>query len=378
MTKDADFKKHVRARTATTGEAYTTARMQLMRHRGGQPSTASASHVLHVTNGDSVGQSLGASGLGGAVLPWRDVLHEGPVPGAVSAEELRFIRAGYVAGRWNLPYDEVLRGFVDRDRRLLQAGPGAYVLWFEADLYDQLQLIQVLAMLRESGVEPERIHLVCIGEHLDIAHFGGLGELTPAQLAELYPLREPLDEETLELAAAAWNTFRSTDPASLTATSRWTSRRLRFLGETFARLAEEYPWRTDGLSLTQRRILAAVMHESLGLREIFRRLWQKERRPYLGDWSCYSCIRDLALASHPLLRYKERGPDDSPEVGGVALTGTGHRVLAGELDHVALNGPDHWIGGVHLYPGGPDWRYDDRLETLVVRAASGPPREAPG
>ena len=64
----------------------------------------------------------------------------------------------------------------------------------------------------------------------------------------------------------------------------------------YRQLAEEYPWRTDGLSLTQRRILAAVAHESLGLREIFRRLWHKERRPYLGDQSCYSSIRELALA----------------------------------------------------------------------------------
>lgn len=377
MTKDADFKKRVRARMATTGEAYTTARMQLMRHRRGQPSAASTAHILHVTNGDSVGQSLAESSLGGAVLAWGDALHEGPVPGAVSAEELRSIRAGYIAGSWNLQYGEVLRGFVERDRRLLQARPDAYVLWFEADLYDQLQLIQVLATLRESAVEPERVHLICIGEHLDIAHFGGLGELAPDQLAALYPLRERLDAETLDLAAAAWSTFRSADPASLTTTSRWTSRRLRFLGESFARLAEEYPWRADGLSLTQRRILAAVAPKSLGLRAIFRRLWLKERRPYLGDLSCYSSIRDLALASHPLLRYEERDPDDPPDVGRVALTKTGRRVLAGELDHVALNRPDRWVGGVHLHPGGADWRYDDRLEVLVVQSASTPLQGAP-
>jgi hypothetical protein len=51
----------------------------------------------------------------------------------------------------------------------------------------------------------------------------------------------------------------------------------------------------------------------------------------------------------------------------VALTETGHQVLAGELDHVALNRPERWIGGVHLRAGGPDWRYDDRLETLVLQ-----------
>lgn len=36
--------------------------------------------LLHVTNGDSAGNTLRQTSLGGAVLPWQDVLHEGPVP----------------------------------------------------------------------------------------------------------------------------------------------------------------------------------------------------------------------------------------------------------------------------------------------------------
>lgn len=346
----------------------TTARTQVMQQPGGELSAALAADVLHVTNGDSAGGSLRGSGLGGAVLAWRDVLHEGPVPAGMSAEELRITRARYIADRWSLPYGEVLRGFVDRDHTLLQARPDRYVLWFEADLYDQLQLIQVLAMLHEHGVEPERISLICIGEHQDIAHFGGLGELRLEQLASLYPGRERLDPDTLDLAAAAWAAFRSEDQSSFTDTGRWTSRRLRFLAEALARLAEEYPWRSDGLSLTERRILAAVAQGPLTMGEIFRRLWRKERRPFLGDSSCFATIHDLARAPHPLLHYQERAPDDPPEAGRVALTETGARMLAGELDQVALNGVDRWIGGVHLHPAGSDWRYDDRLETLMKAA----------
>ena len=59
------------------------------------------------------------------------------------------------------------------------------MLWFEADLYDQLQIVQILARLAELGVPAERITLICIGEYLGIAHFGGLGELRPEQLEGL-------------------------------------------------------------------------------------------------------------------------------------------------------------------------------------------------
>jgi hypothetical protein len=38
--------------------------------------------LLHVTNGESAADTLRQTALGGAVLPWQDVLHEGPLPAA--------------------------------------------------------------------------------------------------------------------------------------------------------------------------------------------------------------------------------------------------------------------------------------------------------
>ena len=75
--------------------------------------------------------------------------------------------------------------FAERDRILEANRDGEYVLWFEADLYDQLQIIQILARLADLGVPAQRITLICIGEHAGIARFGGLGELTADQLREL-------------------------------------------------------------------------------------------------------------------------------------------------------------------------------------------------
>jgi hypothetical protein len=36
---------------------------------------------------------IAASGIEGQILPWRDVLHEGPVPASLSADELGEARA---------------------------------------------------------------------------------------------------------------------------------------------------------------------------------------------------------------------------------------------------------------------------------------------
>jgi hypothetical protein len=77
--------------------------------------------------------------------------------------------------------------FAERDRILESHRDGDYVLWFEADLFDQLQLIQIVAKLHELKVPASRITLICIGEYPGIAHFGGLGELKANQLSRRNP-----------------------------------------------------------------------------------------------------------------------------------------------------------------------------------------------
>ncbi len=94
MTRQADFKRRVRARMAKTGESYAAARAQLLAAR--DPVDGDHLAALHVTNGDSAADLLRATGLVRRVLPWSDVLHEGPVPD-VPDDELRRVRAAFLS-----------------------------------------------------------------------------------------------------------------------------------------------------------------------------------------------------------------------------------------------------------------------------------------
>jgi hypothetical protein len=38
-----------------------------------------------------------------------------------------------------------------------------------------------------------------------------------------------------------------------------------------------------------------------------------------------------------------------------------------------MNGIDRWIGGVHLQASEKGWRYDERLESIVVVPSAGGP-----
>ena len=53
---------------------------------------------LHVANGTSATQTIEAAGVPGRTSIWADPLHEGPVPGQVTDEELLDVRARHLAG----------------------------------------------------------------------------------------------------------------------------------------------------------------------------------------------------------------------------------------------------------------------------------------
>ncbi len=367
MTKQAGFKRRVRARMARTSESYATARSRLL---AGQPGTTPDDspldwmpEALHISNGDAT--DVPGTGLARRVVYWRDVLHEGPVP-EVAPAELRRIRAGYLAGYQGVDEAEVMRRFTERDQALEAGRDGEYVLWFEADLYDQLQIAEILARLAGLGVPAGCITLICIGEHAGIARFGGLGELTAGQLRELPHTSAcaRLTPAALELATRAWAAFRAPAPDDLGAIAAARLGELRFLGEAFDRLSREYPAIRDGLSLTERRVLAAVADGAPDAGTAFVRAGARETRPYMGDTTCFGRMDRMAAGPHPLLRLDPPGRPVA-RATGLHLTGTGARVLAGQADQIALNGIDRWIGGVHLQGHHVPWRWDDGTETIV-------------
>jgi hypothetical protein len=323
--------------------------------------------ALHVTNGDITVDLLRRAGLARDALAWADVLHEGPVPAGLGQAELRRARAEFIAAADGLDPAEVRRRFEERDRALAAQRDGEYVLWFEADLYDQLQIAQILGALGDLGVAPGRITLVCIGEYPGIAHFGGLGQLEPGQFPGLLDAATSLTAEALDLGAAAWAALRAADPGGLGPIAASRSRELRFLGEAFDRLGREYPSTRDGLSLTERRILAATPEGGASAGAVFARLGEREARPFLGDLWCFRILARLATAPVPLL---ELDPPGGEVTAGTGLrpTPAGRRVLRGEADHVALNGIDRWVGGVHLHGHAARWRWDEGTESVAATA----------
>ena len=287
--------------------------------------------MLHITNGDCAVAVL-SQAVSGNFLPWRDVLHEGPVRAGLSLEALSAERARFIADAGWGEREDVVKGFQDRDETFRRAGEhDEIVLWFEHDLYDQLQLIQVLDGLAAQfdHARGPPISLVCEAEYL--------GRMAPARAAELFALRNPVTRRHLQEAQAAWTAFRSADPRHIDPQK---PRALPFLGAALHRHLEEFPWASDHLSRTERQILQALGDQATTFLEIFRKT--EEEPAFLGDVVLLWHLQ--RLAQEDLVEGREH-----------RWRSTG-RQRARRLPR--------WLGGA-LVDAASSWRWDPSLSRLV-------------
>ena len=284
--------------------------------------------ALNVTNGDAAvfDVALAAGVAPEAVLPWRDALHDGPVPDGLGAEALARVRAAHVAARGWAGEAEALLALLERDARLAaHPAEGEVVLWFEEDLYDALQLAQIGDRLQGRPGPVTRVAM----PH-DRA--GGL-ETAYAERAATAP------------DGRAFAALRSPDPRG------WAEHPF------MDRLLKELPEVGSGLSRLEREILEALAAGPLTGAELFLRVAEREQPPWLGDATVWSVAGALA----PLVV----GDDD----GAWRITSEGEAVLTGRAKRPAY---DHWVGGVHLVPGEPGWAWDPRARAAVPPSATRP------
>jgi redox-sensitive transcriptional activator SoxR len=346
----------------TCGVAY-------LARRGGVPTSRPA--LLHVTNGESAGNTLRRTGIGGAVLPWQDSLHAGPVPAQPRPELLR-ARARFLAECGWGREQALLSSLERRDGQLLDAlRDGAEVaLWFEHDLYDQLQLLDVLALAHAVEASPE---LIVVGSFPGKPSFAGLGELTADELETLWPSRLAAEPAVLQTAADAWDAVRAPEPAGLAEWAAQETSGLPFLAPALRRLLEELPAPADGLSRTERSVLRVVDAGAVTPPAAFVAAQRLEEAPFLGDTWFHHTVSALGQGDNRLLETREGTEIPPPPPLGdslgfarlqLRLTAAGERVLHGEADRVDLLGVDRWIGGTHIAPANV-WRWDPTTLRLL-------------
>jgi hypothetical protein len=327
---------------------------------------------LIITNGDLAVERLKAAGIAGEMLPWRDVLYEGPVPHSLDLHALSMVRARYLTGRgWGGARD-IEAGFRDRDATLARHAEFDIVtLWFEHDLTDTLQLLQVLDFFAVQRRPKDSLRIVHTDKHIT--------SLADEDLRRLAGSCKPVGTARLNQAQEAWARWREPDPrpwAALLHRPRLNLKHLWFAINTSLRLL---PDADRGLSHPEQLALISLDRAPLTPGELFDAFSRKSDQMYgrwMGDWSFFAMLDRLAAGPAPLIEHLDGGPFAPglpPErhqtylSSRPRLTAAGRHVLRGEADWALMTAFDFWVGGAHVC-GDRIWSYDTTHHRVVSRA----------
>ncbi|WP_111497201.1 hypothetical protein [Marinobacter bohaiensis] len=318
--------------------------------------------VLNITNGDRALETLQDAGVTGEWLPWRDILHEGPVPAGLSLTELSACRARFIAERhWSTP-EQVQADFAERDALLAGCGRfDAVRLWFEHDLYDQLQLLQVLDALAERLPANTALTLLCADEYL--------GEGRDGMRPRFEALEAPVSRAQIQLAQRAWRAFREPDPEAWVHLLDEDTTALPYLDGTVRRVLEEYPQPGTGLSRTAYHALSLIAQGENRFSPLFAEYQKTEDRRFLGDLGFHWLLDTLAQGDAALLATGGPQPPVIDPRQTYELTDHGRAVMAGRASAYPLLVDGRWIGGVELRPE-RFWEWDPAAGLLIPRSVT--------
>lgn len=308
----------------------------------------------HWRCGNDIEHSLRIAGFSGTFQMFDDPMVMGPVP-ALAEDDYWRVRSAYVQRVFNLdPRDVAQRQARQRAALAQLDSDSEVVLWCEADAYDQLFLVRVLASL---PALPRRLDLIETDRVPGVERFIGIGQLAPDVLAWLWPQRRALGENALSLARQVWSAYTAPDPRAWAELAGRTFAALPLLGAALARQLQELPGEGDGLGLTERLTLRILAEQGeLPAGRVFAELMSRyEPLPYLGDLMFHVLLRPLIENAQPLLH---EGAGERWQQRPLRLTPLGEQVLAGQANWLDQHPAERWVGGVCIAPGQVPWTVD--------------------
>lgn len=326
--------------------------------------------MLHIHNGDCSADTARKSSLVGEHFAFREALLEGPTPLGVEGPTWRLVRARHLWSVYDVDLQECARELLAQEMKLASFDQhDEIVLWFEHDLFCQLHLIYLLDWFGKQDLKSTKLSMICINEFPGKENFRGLGELSPEQLASLFPAREQVTSSRLELAAFAWQAYCSPEPTDIESVMQTDSSPLPFVKAALEAHLRRFPSTKNGLGRIESTALRLIDHGSHNFAELFSKFGDSEPVYGIGDAQFWLALRRMSRARHPLIAVEGAADQAAltPELrekGRFELTDEGKALLNGEADFVALNGLDLWLGGVHLRKKNL-WRWDEESERLV-------------
>ena len=320
------------------------------------------SPTLHITNGDGA-VGLLRTLLGPVdILPWRDILHEGPVPAGLNRYELSAVRATYLSGMSGYPFAEIMDTFRQRDRLIDKIEERKrVVIWLEHDLVDQLQLLQILSQLPVKFIGDGHANLAQADKFL--------GEMELHDAQELQNEIADVTAEQQSTAIRLWTAVCASTPNKLASNIMTEIDGFPYMRAALERMLQELPSSKNGLNRTEQQILSILDRGPIKARRLFGAAQELEEARFMGDLSFFNRL-DRLMRLEAVCSFSGPAPlrhSSSEEFldTTLSLTDLGQELLAGRVDWLNRSNLDEWLGGSYL-ANDRYWRWDQNRKQVIA------------
>jgi hypothetical protein len=174
--------------------------------------------------------------------------------------------------------------------------------------------------------------------------------------------RARLDKLDLQQAAIAWHLYAEADARALNGVFDGSID----VGARFASALElhasRFPSVSDGLGVTERKILASLRKGALPFSEVFDQVSRQMRAFTWGDLQIRNLCWRLASGEGALLSLPEDIERSALTKSVLRLSPEGEVVLEGKRP--ATRGEAYWLGGCEISDSSP-WRWDPATRRIV-------------
>ncbi|MEP6636603.1 MAG: RNA polymerase subunit sigma-24 [Acidobacteriota bacterium] len=330
--------------------------------------------MLHIHNGDSSAGTAKQSTIRGEHFAWRESLITGPTPAGLNPSEWRKLRAQHLSEAFGADRAAIEAALHSQEDKLsTYPDHDEVVLWFEHDLFCQINLLYLFQWFAQRDLGQTKLSLICIGEFPGLPDFRGLGELNVEQLTSLLEKRHLVSAAELQLATKGWQAYCSANPSAIEALLSSDTSALPFLERAFQLHLERFPSVRNGLGRIEKLGLELIESGASRFVDLFPRFCQAEPAYGLGDSQFELALRQMAAAQKPLVK-SSNGSKPASRLASAEfhkhafeITETGEAVCRNEADFIELNGIDSWLGGVHLSGQKNLWRWDEQTRRLTLQ-----------
>lgn len=295
------------------------------------------SSLLHITNGDSFTERLRPLKLKGDVITWREMLCEGQTLTNVGSESFWKARFEFLNKNYKVSKSWFIEKTLKEYRSLCNhKQQDKIVLWFEYDLFCQVNMLAVLSWLKTHRKYAE-ISLVCSGKEDDTDKMYSLCDLDNEQLLGLYENRTILKQDDIEYADYVWQLYCSDNPIRLENLSDYSAYQFDYLADAVQNHLHRFPSIKNGLNSMENNILQlAVDKKPTSKKALLGTMLQNQQGLGFGDSQYDRAINRLK----PLFT----------SFNPVRLTKKGKEILDNQTSYYScIQDNDVYLGGALKY-----------------------------